>query len=635
MGPEWLTGVLDDGRNRGLVVHRRVARLPKGTAGFGRHERSVEDVELRARTSAGGASGTQGRAPSLTLHNIDFRRKVGASRADGETERGPVSRSKRTFKPPTLQSSVDLLVALSNVARRLDIELTSCRDDGNWTWRAAGARQPKGELDGALLPDSVSVGDVLKVEADAHLEGLDITTVFAPKPQRPEPERLKLLPDGSQPLVSAKLASKRSRRKFDAEVADGDSETKSDHRGRKELRDGERQARRRTDGHGQGRADKQGRHDKQRRADKQDGAGSTRDRIDRRGKSRPARDDKDRKGKKSDKTRKDGQERDRARGRDRPRRDRTESPAKPRAQRLKAKRVHRRAALEALPADQHPLAEEILQGGVPGVRQTIFQMNQKAKAEGLPSIKADPLIVLAERMAPGLKAAEWHDRADAAWAGIHEIDLRDIRSVIVAADRAARTEETRTLAANIRAGLVARVETEHRQWLDELSSLMTDGRTVRALRLSSHPPKAGSPLPPDMAERLARSAAENLDTEVSQQRWATVADAVAFSPVRTQVTPVGIPAQPNESLLSAIRKVADRIPQIAAMFGMEPDPPRRRRGRTTPPPPKLAAAGPTPDKPDTTTPDTTTSTGTGPDTPAPVTPAPEPATSEPIKRSSV
>ena len=119
---------------------------------------------------------------------------------------------------------------------------------------------------------------------------------------------------------------------------------------------------------------------------------------------------------------------------------------KPRAQRLKAKRVHRRAALEALPADQHPLAEEILQGGVPGVRQTIFEMNQKAKAEGLPSIKADPLIVLAERMAPGLKAAEWHDRADAAWAGIHKIDLRDIRSVIVAADRAARTEETRTLA---------------------------------------------------------------------------------------------------------------------------------------------------------------------------------------------
>ena len=174
------------------------------------------------------------------------------------------------------------------------------------------------------------------------------------------------------------------------------------------------------------------------------------------------------------------------------------------------------------------------------------------------------------------------------------------------------------------------METEHRQWLDELSSLMTDGRTVRALRLSSHPPKAGSPLPPDMAERLARSAAENLDTEVSQQRWATVADAVAFSPVRTQVTPVGIPAQPNESLLSAIRKVADRIPQIAAMFGMEPDPPRRRRGRTTPPPPKLAAAGPTPAKPDTTT-----STGTGPDTPEPVTPAPEPATSEPIKRSSV
>ncbi|MEL0141357.1 MAG: hypothetical protein VW800_13375, partial [Acidimicrobiaceae bacterium] len=72
------------------------------------------------------------------------------------------------------------------MARRLDIELTSDRGDGQWTWRAAGAKQPKGTLDGSLLPAGTSVGDVVKVEADADLDGLTVTTVFAPKGARKE-----------------------------------------------------------------------------------------------------------------------------------------------------------------------------------------------------------------------------------------------------------------------------------------------------------------------------------------------------------------------------------------------------------------------------------------------------------------
>ena len=30
------------------------------------------------------------------------------------------------------------------MSRRLEIELTSTREDGTWTWRAAGAKVPKG-----------------------------------------------------------------------------------------------------------------------------------------------------------------------------------------------------------------------------------------------------------------------------------------------------------------------------------------------------------------------------------------------------------------------------------------------------------------------------------------------------------
>ena len=222
---------------------------------------------------------------------------------------------------------------------------------------------------------------------------------------------------------------------------------------------------------------------------------------------------------------------------------------------------------------------------MPGVRKSIERMNAKAAAESLPQIKSEPILALAEQLAPVLKAAEWHDRADAALAGISKIDLRDIRSVIAAADRAARTDETRALAESLRAGLAQRLEVDHRRWLDELAGTIGEGRTIRALRLSSRPPKAGTPLPPDMAERLANMAAEDLSPTTNQQRWSTVVDSVALSPVRTQVIPLGAPEKPSEDLLSTVRRLADRVPQIAALFGIEPQAPSPRGRRPPPPPP--------------------------------------------------
>ena len=44
--------------------------------------------------------------------------------------------------------------------RRIDIELTSELPDGSWTWRAAGAKNPKGTVTGEVLPDGSAVGQV-------------------------------------------------------------------------------------------------------------------------------------------------------------------------------------------------------------------------------------------------------------------------------------------------------------------------------------------------------------------------------------------------------------------------------------------------------------------------------------------
>ena len=63
------------------------------------------------------------------------------------------------------------------MSRRIEIELTSSRPDGTWTWRAAGAREPKGVLDGTLLAQGSKPGDVVKAEADFDIDGITIVSI--------------------------------------------------------------------------------------------------------------------------------------------------------------------------------------------------------------------------------------------------------------------------------------------------------------------------------------------------------------------------------------------------------------------------------------------------------------------------
>jgi len=97
---------------------------------------------------------------------------------------------------------------------RMEIELTSTREDGQWTWRAAGARQPRGTMADALVPDGTSVGDVLRVEVEQFMDGIEVTSVLVDRAERSEPETLEMLGSGqNEPLVTTKLAGRRGRRR--------------------------------------------------------------------------------------------------------------------------------------------------------------------------------------------------------------------------------------------------------------------------------------------------------------------------------------------------------------------------------------------------------------------------------------
>src|SRR3546814_18908365 len=114
------------------------------------------------------------------------------------------------------------------------------------------------------------------------------------------------------------------------------------------------------------------------------------------------------------------------------------------------------------------------------------------------------------------------------------------------------------------------------------------GRIVRALRVSSRPPKAGAPLPPEIRERLTTMAGEALTADAAAERWVAVLDALAFSPVRDKVIPTSLPVELHADVRSVIARLATRIPKVAHIFEIAPDPtaPRPKPERRRPNKPK-------------------------------------------------
>ncbi len=252
--------------------------------------------------------------------------------------------------------------------------------------------------------------------------------------------------------------------------------------------------------------------------------------------------------------------------------------------------------LESLSPEQRPVAEQVLRGGIPAVRRALEEQNVTAKEAGQPEIKPGPLVALAEELLPRLKTAEWRDRAEAALADVDEIGLRDLRSVVSGADAAARDEETRTLAANLREALDRRLKKQADDWVGEITGALDDSRLVRALRVAARPPDPSMRFPSEIALRLAGAASEAMASDTPPERWAALLEAVAASPVRTTVKPKGLPENPGEPLLQAARQQAGRIPALTTLLGISMPPPPGPI-RRIPPKPTQAPRPPAPPTP--------------------------------------
>ncbi len=396
------------------------------------------------------------------------------------------------------------------MSRRIEIELTSKREDGTWTWRAAGALQPKGVVADSVVPAGAAVKDVVRADVESDLDGTRVLSITPPKQKTARTGLLEILPsDKPFEAVTQQLRKKGPR--------DGDKR-------RGPRRDGDKPRGERRDG---------------------------------------------------DKRREGGE----GRG-DRPRRPFFETPPelpqRPKPKRIKPRRVNVDAVLAELPEAQRAIAEKVLLGGVPAVRAAVEEQNKKAVAEGREKVPADGIVQIAEQLLPRLRVAEWRDRALSAEAIIEDIDLRDLRSIVVSADQLVAIDEpTRALVAKMKHALPVRQEAEIRNWFEDIASATKVGRVVRALRLSSQPPKAGVPFPPALATELVDATVAGMTVDAPSERWITLLEAAAFSPVHGKVLPPAVPTVISEDLLKTITRLGPLMPQLAALFGVMVDPKAR------------------------------------------------------------
>ncbi|MGH9008081.1 MAG: hypothetical protein ACRDV6_10315 [Acidimicrobiales bacterium] len=445
------------------------------------------------------------------------------------------------------------------MSRFTDIELTSRAPDGSWTWRAAGARQPRGTVSADLVPSDGRVGDVVRAELESALDGVEVISVAAAKAIRRDDDRAKRIEvlgaPRSEPGVSISLA--RGTRLRDR---DGDRD-----RDRRPRRDG---------GTGPRRDDRPPRDDRPRRDDRpgRDDRPRRDDRPGRTADGRPRRDDERREGRPA------GAAAAAADGESRGRPDRAGPRRDPRPT---VSAVHRNAALASLRPEQLPVAEQLVRGGIPAVRQAIDEQNKAAKAAGQPPAAAEALLAMAEELLPVVNLAGWKDRAVAAQGAGRSMRLRELRAVVAASRTVSLDDEAKTLAKSLQDSLNERVTHLRDEWEKRIGGALDSGNVLDALQVSARPPEASTRCPAELAVRLAQAAGAAMTAETTVEDWLALLGAVLESPVRRTVKPVGLPD--TDETRSSARKAAGLVPALARLIGLPIPPPPPRR---PPPPPR-------------------------------------------------
>jgi hypothetical protein len=444
------------------------------------------------------------------------------------------------------------------MSRRIEIEITSLQGDVA-TWRAAGAKLPKGVLNASLVPGGPVVGNVYRADIEQMMEGIEILSVMAPKtasPLDPRNERLELIPTvKTGPDVIVTYAPKgRGGARRDGERRDGDGRRDGAKRPSSRPTSKDRPA-------STERPDRGPRTERGPRPERSEHG------------PRPERSER---GPRSESTGRGGPRVEGGRGGPRSehasrgarpgRGERPSGPAQP-----PMTTTHRNALLATLSPEQLPVAEQLLRGGMPAVRAAVAEQNKNATAQGRTTIDPATIDRIAEDLLGRTTLALWKDRAAGAVGAGKELRLRDLRAVVTSAKTVSLDDESRALLKELQSALTVRLEALRAQWTERLESAIASKNVPEALRLVASPPDMSTKVSGETATRVVALASEALTSEQDVALWKEIVTLAVDTSIRRNVKPHGIPA--DESCKALAIKNAGAIPELAKLLGMKVPPP--------------------------------------------------------------
>jgi hypothetical protein len=417
------------------------------------------------------------------------------------------------------------------MSRRIEIEITSLKGDLA-TWRAAGAKLPKGVLQASLVPGGALIGHVYRADVEQYMEGIEVLSVMAPKtasPLDPRNERLELIPEekkGPDVVVTYATKGRGARRDHDRPEGGRRETTKgpSTQRAPREPREGARAPRERTS----------------RGPRSEDPVGTSSE--------RPAR------GPRAERTARVGHA------------ERPRGPLQP-----QLTTIHRNALLATLSPEQLPVAEQLLRGGMPSVRSAVALQNKNASAQGRPTIDPTTIERIAEELIKRTNLALWKDRAGGAIIAGRELRLRDLRAVVTSAKTVSLDDDARVQLKELQASLTARVDHLRTQWNERLEAAITSKNVKEALGLVARPPDVSTRVSADAAVRVVALVSEALSAEQDPLQWREIVELAADTSIRRNVKPQGIPS--DEASRAVAVHNAGAIPELAKLLGMKVPPP--------------------------------------------------------------
>ena len=425
------------------------------------------------------------------------------------------------------------------MSRRIDIEITSLNGEVA-TWRAAGAKLPKGVVAASLVPGGPVVGGVYRADVEQFMEGFEVLSVAPPKtasPLDPRHEKLELIArDAKGPDVTVTYAPK----------------------GRSPRREGERSSRREGERPPRREGERSSRREGE-RPPRREGERSSRregERVPRREGERSARRPGDRPVRTG---RPEG---------GRPREGRTErrGPVTP-----PMTTTHRNALLATLSPEQLPVAEQLLRGGMPSVRAAVETQNKNASAQGRPTVDPATIERIAEDLLARTNLAVWKDRAAGGVGAGKELRLRDLRAIVTSAKTVSLDDEARAQLKELQGALHDRVEALRVQWSEKLDRAIETGDVTEALTLVGRPPDVSTRVSAEAAVKVVALTSEFLRADQDPGQWRAVVELAVDTSIRRNVKPSGIPD--DEASRAVAIHNAGAIPELAKLLGMKVPPP--------------------------------------------------------------